>query len=248
MTKRFLIKGDIHGEAVESFSYKKHPELKKLDNTDVILIVGDCGIPFGINHPAYETKWKKKDLYELNYLNSRPEQYIFLRGNHDDCDAIKQMPIVSKYGGFVRQMFFDGKTFDNIVYIDTPQVLDICGMTCLCIPGAKSHDRQYRKNHVSWWEDEDIDCAKLYNLLTTNGNSSKDYDYIFSHDCPSIFVDGDPYCMAATEGEKMLDTIRRTMSFKQWYHGHMHIDYDYPKCLDERIHCIYRNIVELGEE
>ena len=278
---KLFITGDIHGEAVQRFSYKNAPELKNLDSSDVVFILGDCGIPFGINHPGYVINGQKKDLYELNYLLKRPEQYIFLAGNHDDRDAIEKMPRICKYGGVVRQMMVDDEIYENIVYIDTPQVLTICGQLCLCIPGAKSHDIDFivdpeepgwklkrkhlrtsgaffRTKHWDWWENEDVDIDMTYGLLTNNDNVNKHYDFIFTHDCPSIFVDQGECRYDPTDGENFLDSLRRVLNYDVWCHGHMHVDMQYPKgsiynpitqkeysgITDKNMFCLYRTIAE----
>lgn len=239
---RLFITGDIHGDAVRRFK-PRFEELKALDKDDIIFIVGDCGLPFGINNPAYEIVYKRHDMYQLDWLSQFDCTFLFLRGNHDDIDAINEMPKAEKYDGIIRQMVFDDVLYDNIFYVDDPTILTLCGKRCLCIPGGKSHDILYRIEHWDWWYDEAIDVQKVDNLLA---NCNKEFDLILTHESPSVFVEGKHFI--PNDGEKYLDSIRRVLDFDDWYHGHMHMDYDYPRVIDERIHCIYQNIVEIKED
>ena len=266
---RLFITGDIHGEAIERFSYKKHPEFRELDEQDVILIVGDCGLPFGVNLPSYDSKYKQKDKYELDWLSKRKETYLFLCGNHDDRSAIGEMPYVDKFNGQLRQVIFDGITYDNIFYIDFPQILDICGQHCLCIPGAKSHDIDvildpeadnfeeryatlahnpftfFRIRDWTWWDNEDINIEETEYLVTHHAGER--YDCIFTHDCPSIFLEKYDIGVGRvkpTAGEELLDMIRRTQIYDCWIHGHQHFDViNYVG----NVTCLYKNIVEITE-
>lgn len=241
---RLFITGDIHGDAVSRFK-PRFEELKALDKDDIIFIVGDCGLPFGINNPAYEIAYKRHDMYQLDWLSQFDCTFLFLRGNHDDLDAINEMPQVEKYGGTLRQMLFDDKLYDNIFYIDDPTILVLCGKKCLCIPGGESHDISYRIEHWDWWRDEIIDIQKTNDLLA-NQQSEDGFDLILTHESPSLYIN--TRFFEPNEGEVFLDSIRRSFEFNDWYHGHMHNDCDYPKTLDDRMHCLYQNIVEIKED
>lgn len=265
---RLFATGDIHGELVQRISYKKHPELKELDETDVIVFCGDFGLPFGINMPDYKRSWYKKDKYELEQASKKPFTILALCGNHSDRDAIADMPIVEKWGGKVRQMKFDNKIYDNIFYIDTPQILDICDRHCLCIPGAKSRDCDvildpnhpnlkrmikvlrdrdafFRINHWNWWENEDVDCGALSNLLDKDENLFQYYDYVFSHESPALWeLNGySGIRRKTTAAQDYLEILRKNLFFYQWYHGHQHQDFIYPE--DKRITCVYYDVIEL---
>lgn len=245
---KMFITGDIHGSAVKRF--KPHmDELKQLTQDDIVFIVGDCGLPFGVNGPSYEILYKKHDKYQLDWLKQFDCTFLFLRGNHDDTDAIKMMPIVEKYGGHMRQMQFDGCLYKNIFYIDMPNVYELCGMTCLCIPGAHSHDIMYRIEHWDWWSDEKLDIDATQKVI--DSHEGTEYNLILTHESPSIFLDhglsGGPRLKPSKE-ENYLDFLRRSLNFKDWYHGHMHVDLDYPEVIDNRIHCLYRDIIEIKEE
>lgn len=265
-----LVEGDKHGEFSNTLSYARHPELRELEPQDVMLILGDCGLPFGVNASWYKSKCYKHDKYEIEWCAKKPFTWIFLCGNHDDRDAIAHMPIVEKWGGKVRQMKFDNKIYNNIFYIDTPQILDICDRHCLCIPGAHSHDADivldpnhyrfkskmfiklkkenalFRINHWTWWKDEDVDCKAVCNLLNTNENMYQYYDYVFSHESPAVWeysgYSGGPRYNITT-AQDYLEVLREELIFYRWFHGHQHQDLVYP--MDERITCLFHDVIEL---
>ena len=250
-------------------SYKKHPELRDLGPEDMMIVCGDCGLPFGINMPQYKDVWCKQDKYEIEWCAKKPFTWLFLCGNHDDRDAIGQMPIVEKYGMYVRQMMFDDKTYDNIFYVDTPQIGDINGRHCLFIPGARSHDIDvilepdeknlkyrmktlndkgvlYRINHWTWWEDEDVNTYDVYKLMNVDDNFNRHYDYVFTHESPAMWelngYGGGPR-QNPSDGQIFLESLRKNLDFDVWLHGHQHMDFQYPA--DKRIICLYHDVLEL---
>lgn len=265
---KLYIAGDKHGEFSNTMSYSKRPLLRELGPQDVMLILGDCGVPFGVNMLDYKKNWYKHDKYELDWMSQKPFTWALLAGNHDDRDAIAQMPIVEKWGGQIRQMKLGDKVYDNIFYIDTPQILDICGKHCLCIPGATSHDADivldpnhpnlkrmikalrdrdafFRINHWNWWENEDVDCGALSNLLGKDENLFQYYDYVFSHESPALWeLNGyGGIRRKTTAAQDYLEILRKHLFFYQWYHGHQHQDFIYPE--DKRITCVYYDVIEL---
>lgn len=40
------VTGDIHANPIGRFSFKTHPELRKLTEHDYMIVLGDCGVPF----------------------------------------------------------------------------------------------------------------------------------------------------------------------------------------------------------
>lgn len=203
---------DIHGNAIKRFGYKIQPWMRELTKDDYIFVLGDCGIPWynpELNFYDYWTKpgTEEAEIYQLEWLNSRPENYIFIRGNHDNTELIHEMPYTKLGNADVRQMFYINKTYNNIFYIDTPQFMYLQGKKILIIPGANSHDIDvlfdayeehikedikkyeyycrkhgeecfYRVKHFSWWEDEGVDEKKIQELLP---KIPKEVDMVLTH-------------------------------------------------------------------
>lgn len=127
------VRGDVHGQILNSFNAHDHPEYKKLTKNDYFIILGDCGVPW--NHC-----FKKEDKYKLNWLNSKPWKTVFLLGNHDNWDWALSLPKKETEIGIVRQCVFEGQEFEDIYVIADPSVLNIEGKQCFFIPGAECHD------------------------------------------------------------------------------------------------------------
>lgn len=256
--------GDIHADTAR-FTYKKHPTLRDWDKTDILVCLGDFGLPFGTQAPYYNTQFRKQDIYNLKQLDSHvPCDTIVICGNHEDYDFIETLPRVQRYGGTVRQLIFDNTVYD-IYFVDTPQILTLQDMQCLCIPGADSHDidllldpqeegftgfcKLYRKQkkwfrikHWSWWEQEAIDIDSARAVLDSCDMNI--IDLVLTHDCPAIFNEkgllGGPR-LRSTKGELFLEEVRQMMNPDcVMLHGHMHVDYDYENCS-----CLYEDILQI---
>lgn len=266
--KNIYVTGDIHGNSVRRFSFKSNPLLRDLDNTDIMIILGDCGLPFGIKAPYYDIKI---DKYQLNFMKDKKWIFLCLAGNHDDRCAINKMPKVKLFGGEVRQMTLNNQQYDNIYYIDTPQILDIYGNRCLFIPGAESHDINdgildpkdpdylskklelkknnkyfFRTKNYDWWEDEVVNPLLLDKLL--NNVNNKNFDFIFSHDypaivCKSIYVFS-RLTQKPTNSELYLEKVRNNVNFDCWLFGHLHEDL-YIDENDDRLCCLYKTILKI---
>lgn len=178
------VSGDAHGNIIDKLSYSKNPELKCLDDTDVLVICGDIGIMW----PGAE----KTGVYQLEWLNSKPFKTILVRGNHDPTPFWrKAVPTVGNganiklQGGTLCNPVYNDKVYRNIFMVSDSAIVNLCGHTSLLISGASSHDvwnlvmpyekerkRHLRRNHhffreigTSWWPDEGINIPYLYSLL-----------------------------------------------------------------------------------
>ena len=256
---KLFVTGDVHGDVIDRFTFRKNAFLRELDENDIMVVLGDFGIPFGV-----KGNWSlDADKYDARWLSQHKWTTVAIAGNHDDRDAIAEMPLVEKFGGKVRQLAFCGETYDNIYYVDTPQILVLNGKKCLCIPGAESHDidilldpeddgferkcREFQKKYIhfrvkhwSWWEDEAIN-VKAANKLVEQHIDEK-FDLILTHDAPALI---NKYLgFEDTEGESFLDSVRRVVEFDEWFHGHYHLNF-YSYRDDPRITCLYRSILEV---
>lgn len=146
---RIFCTGDCHGDVISRFSYKKNPELRELTDGDIMIIAGDFGIPFGVAAPYYNQKYRKGDIYQLKFLESKPWLNIAICGNHDDRIAVSYMPHIFSSDGIFQGIKFDpmprllcvdGMVSRNTLIIDEPTIAEIDGKTFWFIPGGTSHD------------------------------------------------------------------------------------------------------------
>lgn len=227
---RLILTGDVHGELLKRFSYRNDDRLRELTKDDTVMVLGDFGCPFGVNHPSYHAHFKSAEDYALTWMQDRNwGTTLALLGNHDDREAIAAMD----------RTVYQGQRFPhigNIIYLDKPCVLILAGKRCLCIPGAKSHDIMYRKPHISWWPDEEIDIDAVKTLLA---GTDRSFDMVLTHDIPAHNLTDFP----PTEGEVFLESLieQKQIIYKKWYHGHMHNQY----CVRNRgVACLFEDIID----
>lgn len=158
------ITGDTHGadklgsHSVDGFinrlNMESFPEQKHLNKDDYVVICGDFG---GVWNYAGETK---KEIYDLNWLNSRNFTTLFVPGNHENYDRLtglsdknfintwifkdleenEKRKILNGYpqkewhGGIVREIR------PSILMLERGYVFDIDGCKCFSFGGARSHD------------------------------------------------------------------------------------------------------------
>lgn len=232
---RMVIRGDTHGSNPVG-GYEE--EFSGLDEHDTLLILGDTAVGW----PEYDND----TLVILEEVKNYPFTTIYLFGNHDNYDYAETLPIADNG---MRQVVFNGKTYERQFIADKPMIADIAGYHCLLIPGADSHDIDYlfmpedmdgyRLSHyqgrlsrvigVNWWPQEAIDTTALYKLL--RGRSDEHFDLVLSHDAPAHFTNiasphgGAGYRLRPTVGERYLEALYESIDYDYWFHGHFHYDF-----------------------
>ncbi len=122
--KGIVVCGDIHGD-YEALVCKCCVQYSMTDT--LIVVAGDCG--FGFKRPDYY-----EDIYQKvsSRLAKANNWIVFIRGNHDN------------------PAYFDGRQVNYKRWKAVPDysVLKACGHTVLCIGGAVSVDRKWRKERM----------------------------------------------------------------------------------------------------
>lgn len=210
------ITGDTHGCVEDT---KKITRLrKKLTAEDYVIICGDFGYVWTPLESPSE-KWRL-DWFE-KYL---PCPLLFIDGNHENFDRLKSYPHEMWHGGKVQYIR------PNVIHLERGQTYSIGGYEVFAFGGAPSHDKSYRKEHVSWWADEMPSEAEI----SEGRRNLHKPDIVITHFLPESI---DPYETHSDFG-KFLDEIYR--SYGQWFCGHYHSDREY-----KGIHLVYNNIKEL---
>ena len=258
--------GDAHGKVVERFSFRQHPELRQLQLNDIVFQLGDFGQPFGPN--TY-----KEAKYTFRFLDDKPWITIIVGGNHDDYDYWESCPQVKLFGGIARQAQFNGELY-SVFFVDHITIFNIENNHILCIPKAQSHDiwnlldparpnfktekRHLRKAHLwfrvkheSWWPQELMDIEENMNFMEQHEHEH--FDLVLSHDAPSLITQwfkrpSDITRMKPTEGERYLEVLRKTLDFDSWIHGHFHFDGAWDEEYDDRLCCLYKEIIQFVNE
>src|SRR5574344_1491077 len=137
--RNIVVCGDIHGE-FNSVIYKLCIQYQLTDT--LLIIAGDCG--FGFDKPGYYENVFKRNTLRLSKSNN---WVVMVRGNHDDPEYFSEERI----------------KHERFRTIPDYSVIQACGHSILCIGGAISIDRNYRKKHdskytasatASYWPDE----------------------------------------------------------------------------------------------
>ena len=223
--------GDTHGQ---------HDISKLLSNNDIkendyLIILGDWG---GL--------WSgdKRDEKIINWYNCQPYTTLWLDGNHENFDLIKEYPITKMFGGKVQ------KISDKVIHLMRGEAYEIDGNSIFVMGGASSIDRIYRTEGLSWWSDEIPSEEEFEHAEETLKAHNYTFDYILSHCCSNIkqtqLLLKNGVTMSSIKSDTLVEwfnDIEKVVNFKHWYFGHYHFDTD----IDEKHTCLYNEIIELGK-
>ena len=204
----------------------------ELTKEDYIIICGDFGLC-----------WAKDKTFEYHCKNfaEKPYTILWVQGNHENYDLLRNYPISQWHGGLVQAIH------PSVLHLMRGQLYNICGKRIFTMGGASSHDirdgilepdnpdyerklRQlnaagalFRVNHRSWWKEELPSVDEYETARKTLNQAGWDVDYIITHCCPSSVQDtfsrGFYQRDALTD---FFDEIQERCQFKYWFFGHYH--------------------------
>lgn len=107
--------------------------------------------------------------------------------------------------------------------------------------GARSHDREYRIEHISWWEQEMPTSAEMERAIEALDKFGWEVDYVITHCAPKSvqkmvcsWYENDPLV-------SFLERVRTDLKFKRWYFGHYHID----RTFGEQFEALYNRVIPM---
>ncbi len=222
---RDIFVGDIHGE----FG-KFHYDLRRFKIEDSnIFMCGDFGVGF------YKPNYYKQELGGINlYCQEHNCKIYVIRGNHDDPEYFTKESPIYNY-------------FNNIIFVEDYNVIFTDTNTVLCIGGAHSVDRQFRKSFrgtrskwdktEDWWSGEPVEMMseefvkKLINIynITVVVTHTAPYSFIKYSGTTSLdhLYQGDQELYYDLRDEQdYMEFIKREIMEKYdevvWVHGHYH--------------------------
>ena len=234
------ITGDTHAE-FERFSTKRFPEQKNLTRDDYLIICGD----FGGIWDCYRSSNREK--YWLDWLETKPFTLLFVDGNHENFDRLKEFPVCNFKGGKAH------KIRNNIYHLMRGYVFEIDGKKFFAFGGARSHDIQdgilnledypsvrdlvndyntrtrrgeyLRVNHLSWWKDELPRNDEMQRGIENLKRVNYKVDYVITHCLPQSIADVKGY----REPDRLtlyFDSLLKDygLDSKHWYCGHYHCE------------------------
>lgn len=213
--------GDTHG-TLDLFKIYNWKEKRGLTKDDFLIIAGDAGILW---NPA-------KDKEVIDFWSNQPFTTLFIDGNHENFDLIKELPSVDI--GFGEEV---GKVNDSIFYLKRGCVYNIDNKNIFTFGGGNSIDKARRQERVSWWPEELPNQQEYIRGLESLYNVGGKVDYVITHTCTTEVVGklfnyldfkavGEDDEKQLREYFSMLVKEDRFFTFKKWYYGHFHIDKD----------------------
>ena len=222
-----FVTGDTHANIdIGKLSVKNFPKQKDLSKSDYLIVCGDFGLVW--DGSAREIWWQ-------DWLTEKNFTTLWIDGNHENFDILREFPLTEKFGGFVREIAPD------IFHLDRGQVLTIDGKKIFVMGGARSHDMEYRTEHISWWEQEMPNRQEMERAIESLDRNNWKVDYVLTHCAPrsvqsmlSEWYENDPLV-------SFLERIKQDLDFKHWYFGHYHQD----KQINDKFTVLYNTIVPI---
>ena len=245
-----FITGDTHSDWMSRFSSDAFPEGKTLSKDDYVIVCGD----FGLWHDT------KEERYHLKWLEQKPFTTLFVCGNHENYDRLYKYPVEEWHGGKVH------KISDSVYHLMRGQVFEIEENLFFTFGGASSHDirdgilekdderiskwykefRQFRINHVSWWQEELPSKEEMEEGINNLKRYHNKVDFIITHSpCTSVLkqMDAGAGLFHADRLTDYLQKIKENTEYSKWFFGHMHVNENIPW---EKSIAIFEQIIRIA--
>lgn len=219
------ITGDTHG----LIDFEKLIYFNKgyYSTKDVLIILGDAGIV-----------WSRETLDDyIRKFNFLGITVIYIDGNHENFHLLECFPIVERFGA--KMHYLD----NNVYHVLRGEIMTINDLKFLCIGGAISIDKKYRKLGLSYWPEEEIMDEDINNAISNLKKVNFKVDYVLTHCCDSKTVSNE-FGYTPDICNAKLNFIDKLVDYKYWYFGHYHVD----RIIDNKKRCFYDNILEIKKE
>lgn len=224
------ITGDCHGD-YRRFNTEIFPEQKEMSRDDYVIVCGD----FGYWDRSKEQEWWR------NWLSQKPFTLLWVDGNHENYDLLRELPVEEWNGGKVQRIR------ENVIHLMRGQVFTLQGARFFTFGGARSHDIQdgildpeeknfqtefrrlrrrrafFRVKHVSWWEEELPGETEKEEGRRNLEQSQWQVDFIVTH-CAASSIQA-LLSAGAYQPDPLteyLDEIRQRCQYRKWFFGHYH--------------------------
>ncbi len=224
------VTGDLHGSIdIERLGKRKMGDLEKRLAGGTLLIAGDFGLVWD---------GSRSDSYWLDWLADKKYDIAFVDGNHENFRLLATFPETEWNGGRARRIR------PNVFHLLRGESYVIEGRRLWTFGGAESHDKEWRKEGVSWWPEELPSEDEYARGLKTLDRIGWKADLVLTHTAPQSLIDARddllPEVRAANRLSRYLDDVSKHLSFGHWFIGHYHRDADLPSGHG----FVYRRVVE----
>ena len=240
---------DLHGNSLR-FQPQYFPEQSEMTKDDYMIVCGDFGCVWNGD---------KSDDPQLDWLEALPFTVLFVDGNHENFDALKEYPVEQWRGGKVH------KIRPHVIHLMRGQAFELQGHTFFIMGGAQSHDiadgildmdssdfyerydslcrnhSQFHINHISWWEEEmpsDEEYAEARQTLERLGWKVDDG---ITHCAPTAIQQKINADFKPDKLTDFLEEIRCRSQFHYWLFGHYHDN----RIIDEKYVLLYEQMVRI---
>lgn len=225
--------GDTHqGIDIHKLRNVTWPEQKNLSKDDYLIILGDFGCVWD---------GSKNDKYWQTWHNNKRYTTLFVPGNHENYELLRQYPAEEWNGGIVRRIM------PSVLMLERGYVFDIDGKKIFAMGGAQSHDMEYRIPGRSWWADElpnDGEYEVARGNLELAGNK---VDLIISH-CAPAKIEKEIFSRSIPPSHSRLSRffqheVADAVDYDLWLFGHYHLD----AMIDRQHLCMYNCVLSYDE-
>lgn len=218
------ITGDTHIPVnISKLNTKNFPQQKTMTKKDYVIICGDFGAVW--NDQGEDKYWRK-------WLATRNFTTLFVDGNHENFDLLKQYPVSEWNGGKVH--FIN----DSIIHLMRGQVFTIDGLKLFTMGGATSIDKYRRTEGVSWWAEEIPSHEEFEHALDNLDAHNWEVDYVLTHTTSTRNMDRMIYEKENNPLNSFFDMLESDLKYKHWYFGHFHRD----EMLDDKHTVVFEEI------
>ena len=224
-----FITGDTHGSIdIRKLTSEKFPSGNKLTRSDYLIICGDFGLLWDDSNEEH---------YWLKWLDRKPWTTLWIDGNHENYDMIKDYPIEEWNGAEVQ------KITNNIIHICRGNAFQLDGINFFFFGGAESHDKEYRELGKSIWEEELPTEEEIQKGREVLEKINYKTDIVITHSMPSdiqndIFFNKNYNINILTD---FFEEIDGKLEYKMWFSGHYHLSMKH----DDKHFLIFNNIVKV---
>jgi Icc-related predicted phosphoesterase len=205
------ILGDVHGYfSVLNYFLRKlhtyreeHEVFYEKDEYDIVLQVGDFGFWPKLQGQIRTGASGGKRLWDQYGINNQNIKIYWCEGNHEDLPTLFE-------AGIKEHM-------QNIYWMKRGSVLTLPdGRNVMFIGGAKSIDKQYRIEGVSWFPEEIITNEDIENLPDVK------IDIMITHTAPMEFSTVTRDNHLPDPSRYMLSEVLKKYRPDLWFFGHFH--------------------------
>lgn len=223
--------GDTHGDNDIHKLGNGHWPRPPMKEGDYLIILGDFGLVWSNAND---------ELYWRDWLDQKPWTTLVVDGNHENHDLLYALPKTEMFGSEV------GVISKKIFHLKRGHIYDIEGSSFFVMGGAKSVDKESRKEFISWWKQEIPSYQEFEYGLGQLEERQNNVDYIVAHTAPSFLVHlllanfnltlfEDLDCV-----NEYLEQVCKQTKFKSFYCGHWHEEFDY-----QNYHILYQRILKV---